>query len=207
MAKAVLQAGLRTGRGRGYRLGLAAQGKVPAVVYSKSIGSLAVETDLRELETILNSETGRNTLINLKINGNGDYQVLIKELQSDPVRQKLMHVDFQQISLKEKIQTTVPLHLSGEPAGVVQGGILQQPLRELEISCLPTKIPEVITVDVSALGMGDSITVAGITVPPGVTVLTGGETVVASILAPVLEKEPAAAPEAAETPAAEETAE
>ncbi|OAT84931.1 50S ribosomal protein L25/general stress protein Ctc, partial [Desulfotomaculum copahuensis] len=204
MAQAVLQAELRTGRGRSCRNKLAAQGRVPAVVYSKHIGSLAVETELRRLEAILNSETGRNTLINLQVGGSGNYQVLIKEMQTDPVRQMLLHVDFQQISLKEKIHTTVPLHLTGEPAGVVQGGILQQSLRELEISCLPTDIPETVTVDVAALNMGDAITVADIAAPPGVTVLTGGETVVASVLAPVLEKEPAAEPAAEEAPPAEE---
>lgn len=182
---------------------MAAAEKIPAVVYCKAIGNIPVEVNVREVEEILTSETGRNTLINLEINGQGqerESKVLIKEVQYDPIRHELIHVDFQQISLTECITTTVPVELTGEPAGVVQGGILQQQLRELEISCLPAEIPEAITVDISGLGLGESPYVRDLPVPAGVKVLSDAEGVVATVVAPAVEQAPEREPAEEETP-------
>lgn len=201
--EANLRAQVRAGRGKGYRHQLAAAEKIPAVVYGKAIGNIPVEVNVREVEEILTSETGRNTLINLEINGQGqerESKVLIKEVQYDPIRHELIHVDFQQISLTECITTTVPVELTGEPAGVVQGGILQQQLRELEISCLPAEIPEAITVDISGLGLGESLYVRDLPVPAGVKVLSDAEGVVATVVAPAVEQAPEREPAEEETP-------
>ncbi|MGB9803958.1 50S ribosomal protein L25/general stress protein Ctc [Desulfofundulus sp.] len=191
--EASLSAQVRTGRGKGYRRRLAAQGKIPAVVYGKAIGSIPVEVELRALKNILAREGGRNALIDLKITGEGQERqdkVLIKELQYDSMRGELIHADFQQVSLTEKITTTVPVELEGEPVGVKQGGILQQQLRELEISCLPADIPEAITMDISGLEIGDTVHVADLPVPPGVRVLNDPEEVVATVVAPAVERVP-----------------
>jgi large subunit ribosomal protein L25 len=199
--EASLLAQVRTGRGKGYRHRLAAQGKIPAVVYGKAIGNIPVEVELRALKNILAGEGGRNTLINLKITGEGQERqdkVLIKELQYDSLRGELIHADFQQVSLTEKITTTVPVELEGEPVGVKQGGILQQQMRELEISCLPADIPEVITMDISGLEMGDTVHVADLPVPAGVKVLNDPEEVVATVVAPAIERVPGEEEEAGE---------
>ncbi|SHE32792.1 LSU ribosomal protein L25P [Desulfofundulus australicus DSM 11792] len=191
--EASLLAQVRSGRGKGYRHRLAAQGKIPAVVYGRTIGSIPLEVELRAVKNILAGEGGRNTLINLKITGDGQERqdkVLIKELQFDNMRGELIHVDFQQVSLTDRITTTVPVELEGEPVGVKQGGILQQQLRELEISCLPADIPEAITMDVSGLEMGDTIYVSDLPVPEGVKVLNDPEEVVATVVAPAIERVP-----------------
>ncbi|MCS5695398.1 50S ribosomal protein L25/general stress protein Ctc [Desulfofundulus thermocisternus] len=191
--EASLLAQVRSGRGKGYRHRLAAQGKIPAVVYGRTIGSIPLEVELRAVKNILAGEGGRNTLINLKITGDGQERqdkVLIKELQFDNMRGELIHVDFQQVSLTDRVTTTVPVELEGEPVGVKQGGILQQQLRELEISCLPADIPEAITMDVSGLEMGDTIYVSDLPVPEGVKVLNDPEEVVATVVAPAIERVP-----------------
>lgn len=183
--EAVLVAQVRAGRGKGYRNRLAAQGKIPAVVYGKAVGSLPVEVSLRELRKFLGGETARSKVLDLKITGDGwerQEKVLIKELQHDPLTGRLIHVDFHQISLTEEVTTTVPVELSGEPAGIKKGGILQHQLREVEISCLPTAIPGAITVDVSGLDVGDTIFVRDLIVPEGVKVLADPDEVVATVV-------------------------
>ncbi len=207
--EASLVAQVRTGRGKGYRHRLAAQGKIPAVVYGKAIGNIPVEVELRELEKILAGEAGRNTLINLKITGEGQERqdrVLIKELQYDFLRGELIHADFQQVSLTDRVTISVPVELEGEPVGVKQGGILQQQLRELEISCLPADIPEAITMDISGLEMGDTLYVRDLPVPPGIKVLNDPEEVVATVVAPAIERVPGEEEPAEEKEAPPETA-
>jgi len=199
MTTRTLKADLRAGRGRGYRHRLAARGKIPAVVYGRSLGSLAIEMDARPLEAVLGRTGGRNALIELQVEGKGKYLVLIKEVQTDPLRQNLIHVDFHQVSLERKITTAVPVQLEGEPVGVAQGGVLQHALREVEISCLPADIPGAVVVDVSGLGIGESISVADLPVPPGVAVLTDREAMVAAVLPPAVDDEPAAEAKAGET--------
>ena len=176
---------VRAGRGKGYRNRLAAQGKIPAVVYGKAVGSLPVEISLRELRKLLGGEVTRSKVLDLKIAGDGwerQEKVLIKEMQHDPLTGRLIHVDFHQISLTEEVTTTVPVELAGEPVGIKKGGILQHQLREVEISCLPTAIPEAITVDVSGLDVGDTIFVRDLVVPEGVKVLADPDEVVATVV-------------------------
>lgn len=177
MAQFDLQAVARTKKGKSYRKQLMARGWVPGVVYGKKIESLPVELEWRAFHDII-TKGGRNAIINMKVENAGDYQVMVKEMQFDPIKQNLIHVDFQQISMDDVIQISVPIHVTGE----VKDGILQMTLRELEISCLPGKMPEAITVDVSGLKAGDSITVNDLQVPEDVTVLDDPETVVLSVI-------------------------
>lgn len=180
-----LEVHIRESRGKGYRNKIHDEGLIPAVVYGKAVGNIPVEVDARELEKILQS--GRNTLVNLKVTGNGGgspYKVIVKEVQTDPLRHRILHADFQQISMHDRIDTTVPVHLVGESEGVAAGGILQQLVREVEISCLPTEIPESLTVNIAGMKTGDSLTVADLLMPAGVQLRTDPGTVVASVLAP-----------------------
>jgi large subunit ribosomal protein L25 len=193
----------RESRTKGYLNRIRSEGFVPGVVYGKQLDGIGVEFEGRALETIL-KQHGRNTILNMRIQSNGKkarkYTVLIKDVQYTVMKNKIQHVDFQQISLKDEISTTVNLHLIGEAPGTTAGGNLSQPLRQLEISCLATAIPDSITVDISGLDIGDNIHVSDLHVPEGVKVLSEPDTLVVSITAPRRTEE-AEKPEVAEEPA------
>lgn len=162
------------------------KGVIPAVVYGKNIGSMAIEVDARELQKIL-AEAGSNALISMKFNENGKakkHKVMVKAVQRDPLRHNLIHADFHQISLKERIHTTVPVVLNGSAPGVVMGGILTPLLRRVEVECLPAQIPDAITVDISGLEVGDVINVGDLVLPPEVRVNEDPHTAVVTVAAP-----------------------
>lgn len=180
MAEFSIEARVREGRGRSYRSELLEQGLIPAVVYGKDAGNIPVEVSSKQLEKIMNSDTGRNTLINFSVSGHGGaYTVMLKDVQFDPVRHEIIHADFQQVNLQKRINTTIPIHLAGE----VKEGVLQQQMRKLEISCLPTEIPESITVSVSGMSPGSAIKVADLSIPDNIRVLDDAHEIVASVLA------------------------
>src|SRR3954453_12193025 len=164
-------------------------GQVPGVVYGAPDGScINFAADQRELRRVL---IGAGALIDLKVDGDA-LPVIVKDMQLHPVRGDLVHVDFLQVRLDEKIQTTVALHaVGGEDApGVKEGGVLELPTHLLNIEALPTEIPEEILVDVSALGMTETMPLSAITPPAGVTFLDDPEeTIVATIVIPAEEPE------------------
>jgi large subunit ribosomal protein L25 len=135
---------------------------------------------------------GENVLINLSLVGGDSPQthtVILKALQLDPVKGRPLHADFLEISMERKIRVEIPLVLTGEPVGVKgKGGILEQPLRQLFVECLPLHIPERITLDVSGLDIGDAIHVRDLTVGEGVRILEDGGRVVTTVVAPAAEE-------------------
>jgi large subunit ribosomal protein L25 len=159
-------------------------GQIPGVVYGSPDGScISFAADARELRRIL---VGAGALIDLKVDGD-TRPVILKDMQLHPVRGNLMHVDFVQVRLDEKIQTIVPLHAEGgeEAPGVKEGGVLELPTHQLNIEALPTAIPDAITVDVSGLGMTETMHLAAVTPPSGVTFLDDpDETIIATIVIP-----------------------
>jgi large subunit ribosomal protein L25 len=159
-------------------------GQVPGVVYGASDGScVSFAVDARELRRVL---VGAGALIDLKVGGD-TRPVILKDMQQHPVRGDIMHVDFVQVRLDEKIQTTVPLHAEGgeEAPGVKEGGVLELPTHTLNIEALPTAIPDAITVDVSGLGMTETMHLSALTPPEGVTFLDDpDETIIATIVIP-----------------------
>lgn len=162
------------------------KGLIPAVVYGKNIGSMAIEVDAKELQKIL-AEAGSNALINMKLKENGKtrkHKVLVKAVQRDPLRHNLVHADFHQISLKDRIHTTVPVVLNGTAPGVVMGGILTPLLRRVEVECLPAQIPDAITVDISGLEVGDVISVSDLILPPDVKINEDLHATVVTVAAP-----------------------
>lgn len=209
MATEHLDVVVREGRGRSYRNRLRAEGKIPAVVYGRAVGSLPVEVETRAMERLIDRH-GAGGLVELSLKGSGrakKYHAIIKDIQYHPVKRHLQHVDFQQISLKEEVTTHVPLRLVGEAHGAKKGGLVEQHLRQAEVSCLPTRIPEAIDVDISGLDLGESLHVKDLEVPEGVRLLTDEEISVVSIIAPrreAPEPEAAEAEEKPETPPAEE---
>ncbi len=168
-----LEGRARTEKSSSYKRLLRMEGMIPAVIYGKNVGSLAIAVESRKLIKILN-EAGSNALISMKIRENGkvkEYKVLVKELQRDPVRHELIHADFHQVSLKDKVHAAVPIHLEGAAPGVVAGGILTPLMRRVEVECLATKIPESIIVDISGLDIGGMVTVSDLMLPPDVKLL------------------------------------
>lgn len=198
-----LEATARTETTKSHKHDLREKGLIPAVVYGKNVGSISIAVDAKELRSIL-EEAGSNALISMKIKENGKtkkHKVLVKAVQRDPVRRELLHADFHQVSLKDRVHASVPIHLKGAAPGVTAGGVLTPLLRRVEVECLATKIPESIAVDVSGLDIGEAVTVADLIVPPDVKVLE-------ELQAPVVTVSTAAKPVAeAEAPAREEPAE
>ena len=178
-------------------------------MYGHKIEPLSLTIELKQLLNLIASGKSESKLLNLAIEGNGgpaEKTVMIKELQIDPVSRRYLHVDFFEVSMDEEITLSIPLDLVGESVGVEMGGILQQVRRELEIKCLPAYIPEKIEIDVSSLGIGDSIHLKDIPLPEGIKVLDDADLTIVTILAPTVEKEvtPEEAEEAAEEAAAAE---
>jgi large subunit ribosomal protein L25 len=166
-------------------------GRVPAVVYGLGTETLEVAVPARELGHILAG--GANTLVTLKVDGD-DALTLVRQVQRHPTRGDLLHVDFVRVRRDVAVAAEVALHLEGEPAGVRDGGLLEQLVFQLPIEAKPQDIPHEITVDVSALEIGDQIRLEEISLPPGVAVTIELETLVAQVVAPrvVEEEEPEA---------------
>ena len=180
----------QTGKGMGRRL--RAAGRIPAILYGRSCESVPLSLDPRLLEKLLaTSDAGLNTLIDLAVAGRSDLAgkvVLVKELQRHPVRGSLLHADFYEVDLTKTIEVSVRIHVVGTAAGVaLDGGILDQALRELEIECLPRAIPDQIDMDVSALMIGESIHVRELVLPEGVKLLSDPDLSVVSVVAPAAE--------------------
>ncbi|MFZ5646220.1 MAG: 50S ribosomal protein L25 [Bacillota bacterium] len=179
MAGYNLEASVRKNMTKSYRKRLYSKGMVPAVLYGKNIGSLPLEVSEKELQDALH--TGKNKIINLEVSGNGGpYKVMVREMQFDPLKKEIIHADFQQISMRDRIHTSVPVVVYGE----VDEGLAQVVLRRLEISCLPADIPDQITVDISGMSPGDSLSVIDLDIPGGINVLTDMDSTVVTVLSP-----------------------
>jgi len=186
--------------GKGAARQLRQQGLVPGVVYGGGRGATPIAFDVAKFERLLaTSHSGVNTLIDLAGDSAASGRTVIaKELQREAVRGRITHVDFYEIDLKTKIEVEVPIHLTGTPLGVVNGGVLDQQLRELELMCLPNAIPDSIEVDVSGMDLGSTLHVSDLVIPPGVDLMSESDLTVATVLIPRgLRDEAAAAPDAA----------
>ncbi len=161
--------------------------KLPAVVYGGGKESHTITLDPGEIVSILKSESGQNTIFKLKIADGSEENVMIFDVQIDPIKRSLVHADLLRIAMDVVIEVSVPLQIVGEAAGVIEGGVLDHSLRELVVTCLPTDIPESIKVDVTDLEMNQSIKVEDIRVPANVTVVTEADRSVASVVPPVSE--------------------
>ncbi|HYI38385.1 MAG TPA: 50S ribosomal protein L25 [Thermoleophilaceae bacterium] len=166
-------------------------GQVPGVLYGASHPDpVSLKVGAIELRRLLAEGAA---LFDIKIGGDKSVPAILKDRQDHPVRGDVMHVDFLEVNLKEKIHATVSLELEGidDAPGVKEGGVLDLATRELNIEALPTDIPDVIVVDVSAMDMGDTLTLASVPAPEGVEFLDDiEETVVATVILPTVEEEP-----------------
>jgi len=133
-------------------------GLIPAVVYGAGIDSVAVTVDPRVVTKILHSESGHNTIFDLNVEGAPLAKAMIVDWQNEPIKGKLLHIDFKRIAMNKAMRVSVPVQLSGIPVGVkTAGGILDQILREVEIECLPADIPDHLDIDVSGLELYGAI--------------------------------------------------
>ena len=165
---------------------------IPAVVYGGKKGPLAVIVREKELLKLTKSG-GANAIIHLK-HAKGEDTVILKELQRHVVTHQPIHADFQRISMTDKIEVKVPLHVIGEPPGVkLHGGVLEHILRELRVRALPGKIPQKIDLDVSALNLNESLFVKDVKAPEGVEFLDAPDHLVVNVVQPTAEEEKPAA--------------
>lgn len=202
MAKQVkLTAERRTATGRSAVRKLKAKGVVPAVIYGAKDKAEPLQVSRRDINAMLSHAAGENILVELEIAGKSRL-ALVQEVQHAPLGNAILHIDFHAVSMDEVIQADVPLEPMGIANGVKNmGGLLEQNLRSLAIECLPRDLPDVITVDVAPLNIGDAIHVREIPLPPGVTTRVQPDLTAFSVLAPTVEEEPVvAAVEAAAGP-------
>lgn len=209
MERVVLPAEVREKTGKSAAKKLRLAGKIPAILYGKHYPPRPLAIERKRLLEVLHTAAGKNVLIDLRIQRDGDEEaatVMLKELQRDLFGREVIHADLVAVSLEESIELEVPVVLVGQARGVAAGGILEHHLRHLLVECLPTQIPEHIEVDISHLDIGDTIHVSDLKIPEGVTVRTPPEEVVVSILAPAMEEVPVPA-EAVQPEAAQPTGE
>jgi large subunit ribosomal protein L25 len=189
----IVRAQKRAGRGKNDARRARRNGQVPVTVYGGEGESVAALAPLSELAAILRSDSGRNTIFTLDIEGAGAAEVMFIDRQIDPVRSRLVHADFKRLVKGEKIEATVPLRLVGEPFGVrEQAGVLEQIIREIEIRCQPRDIPEHLDVDVTNLEVHDVLHVSDIPKTEGVEILADADTAIATV--GVIKEEPVEAP-------------
>lgn len=176
------------------------QGHIPAVLYGEGKDPVSLAVEARVLDRILHSKMGVNTVFDIELADKGQRRsVMIKDYQLDPVTDRLTHADFIRIDATHEVHVPVHVVLTGTAVGVkLEGGLLENPIREIMVACLPKDIPQSVSIDVSDLHVNQVLRVADIVLPEGVTVLTGKNTVVCSVHAPKEEAAPVkAAAEAA----------
>ncbi|HEX8147347.1 MAG TPA: 50S ribosomal protein L25 [Pyrinomonadaceae bacterium] len=177
-----VRAELRAGRGKNDSRRLRARGMVPLTIYGGEGEPVAAAAPLAELAAILRSGAGHNAIFTLDVDGVGPSEVMFLDRQIDPVKTRLIHADLRRLVRGQEIEVSVRLELEGEPAGAADGGgILEQLLREVEIRCRPSIIPDFISVDVSHLGVHEVLHVSDVKVDEGITVVTDPETAVATV--------------------------
>jgi large subunit ribosomal protein L25 len=206
--EATLEAIKRDTKGKNEARRLRAKGQIPATIYgAQKEGdpgkSFPLAVDPKPLLRILHSESGLNTLITLKVDGEGESRVLVKEFQLDPVTHSLLHADFYRVNMDRKITVTVPLVFKGEPRGVkVEGGVLELLHREIEVETLPADIPDSIEVDVKDLGLNDAIFVRDVATNVRWTPISDPDMMVVHVVTPRAVEEPVVAEAAVVAPVA-----
>lgn len=188
MEQRVLSIEKRDRVGKGVSRRLRSSGRVPAVVYGKGIDPVAVSVDKRELAAAIAGEGGINHLITLKGGGELDGKVVIvADLTRDCLKGDAIHVDLHKVNMEEKVRVKVPVCLKGSAKGVKEGGLLDVVMHNIELECLPAQIPEHIEIDVTNLGIGESLHIADLTFPSGLKVLEDQKAAVVNILGKAVE--------------------
>jgi large subunit ribosomal protein L25 len=197
MAQSTLIVKKREGVGKSAARKVRKEGAVPAIVYGRETEPIPIVVNLTEFKKALSTEAGENTLLELHIKDDGEEitkLALLRDIQFDYLTSRPLHFDFQEVLMREKLMVKVPVRIMGKAEGVKSGGILEEILREIEIECLPADIPNYIEVDVSNLGIGDSIHIGDLTLSENVTVMHEPDETIVTILSPTVEEVVTAAP-------------
>ena len=182
----------REGTGSRESRRLRKEGLVPGVLYGTGGEPASISIPERELRRALTGAGGMNAILDVVLDGGAAHPSILKDYQHDPLRGKVIHVDLLEVRLDQAITATVSIHLVGaeDAPGVREGGALSQMAREVNVEALPMEVPEHIDLDVSAMEMGDTLRVADVTAPDGVTLTDDPETVVATLTIPTRVEEP-----------------
>jgi len=178
-----LQAEKREVKGTTASKRLRREGTVPAVIYGSSQREYMIQLNSKEFGDLARRQSSQNFIVTLEIEGAQEKSkmAIVQDVQKDPLTGNLIHVDFRAVSENETIHAVVPIELTGEPAGVKGGGLMEQLLRDIKVHCRPTDLPELISNDVSGLDIGDSLKVSELNLPDGVTTKMDGEVLVALV--------------------------
>ena len=189
---------VRTSRGKNEARRTRRAGHIPAVIYGSFQEPVSIAVNPREINKIVHSNTGYNTIFNLVIQGGETTPVMLVDRQVDPVKGTLLHADFKRIDLSKRLRVSIPVHTVGEAAGVkVQGGLLEVITRAIEIECLPDEIPEGFTVDVTELTIGQAKRASDVALSGSMKLVSSADTVIAHAVALRAEEVAAPAAEAA----------
>jgi large subunit ribosomal protein L25 len=186
MDKIILNANTRKDFSKSSRNSLRRDGRVPGVFYSKHDKPVSIEVTEKAIKPLV--FTSETHLIGLNVDGS-EHDCVIKDIQFDPVTDRIVHFDLLGLTSNEMFQLEVPIQFHGNPVGIKEGGILQHVLHKLQIECLPKDIPQHVEVDVTNLKLGDAVH-AGDLKFEGINILTPAEAVVATVTHPKMEKEP-----------------
>lgn len=189
----------RTGRTPGSRSSrrLRREGQVPAVVYGRDMDPINIAVDGRELYGVLHTEAGLNALISLEVEDGDEILTMARVVERHPFRREYRHVDFQKVSLTERVSAEIPIHFEGQPVGVEEGGVFSPRRTSVQIEALVTQIPSYVELDISAVELGDSLRVEDLPEIEGVDYLEDPDSVVMSVTVPAAEL-PEPEPEVAE---------
>ena len=189
MQQAKLEVQPRDAFGKQNARAIRREGGVPGVLYGRSQATLAIQLNARTFRQLLRTY-GENVIINMEIGGGDPETVIIKEIQRDPVeKQQLLHADFIRISLDEPVTAGVPVVWVGSPAGVEDGGVLEIPLRQVTLHCLPMQLPTEISIDVSGLEIGDAIHVSDLDLADEIDILDESSRIIATVSQPRVQLE------------------
>lgn len=183
---------VREGKRKGVARKLRSKGLIPGILYGGGEEVLLIQLGKKETEKKIRGLEAHNVMADLIVKIDGEektYKTILKEIQVDPIRGEVIHLDFCRIRMDKPVVMEVPLHLVGESIGVEKGGILEHELRELMVEALPKDIPEAIEVDISNLDIGDALLVKDIRIPENIRIVEDEEKVVVSIIAPKVSAE------------------
>src|SRR3990172_3000966 len=184
-----LKAKVRQEKGKNQIKQLRAEGLLPANVYGYQAEATNIAVDGREFGNLIHSSAGTHVILKLLIDDGKSPTVIVRDIQRNPVKDELLHIDFLSVALDEKITAAVPISIVGDSVGVREGGILQHGLWEVQVEALPMDLPDHIELDVSGLAVGESLHAGDIDLPPQLIMVTPAVDVVASVLPPVIYKE------------------
>ncbi len=189
MEEIILSVEARTDRGKGAARRLRQSGKVPAVFYGPKSGATPIAIDRKDFAAHVANLEGSHLIRFQSTTTDLQQRVaLVREVQHHPLDERLLHVDFYEVDLTQRLKVTVPLHFVGRAKGVAEGGILQPIVREMEVECLPTDIPQFIEIDVTALDIHDAVHLADVQMPANVTAVFDANEAVVTVLPPTVEE-------------------